>query len=193
MFNPTEIVITAFIRELREMYDRNYGTLEPGFPGVISFVAQLALENIATSDAPYHDVNHTIMVTLVGQELRAGQAYQRGWRNAARLAVLHHIATYVTTSAMCAEYAKAMKMAGMSPTWPEIRLPYRKAPLMASLTPSHVVRSKLFIRTPDLGKSIIDPDIPQIERNIEHTRFLVPEDDRINLRLTIPAFFARPI
>jgi hypothetical protein len=42
MFNPTQIVITAFIRELREMYDRTYGTLEPGFPGVISFVAQLS-------------------------------------------------------------------------------------------------------------------------------------------------------
>ena len=25
MFNPTQIVITAFIRELREMYDRTYG------------------------------------------------------------------------------------------------------------------------------------------------------------------------
>ena len=33
MFNPTQIVIAAFIRELREMYDRTYGTLEPGFPG----------------------------------------------------------------------------------------------------------------------------------------------------------------
>jgi hypothetical protein len=47
--------------------------LEPGFPGVISFVAQLALENIATSDAAYHDVNHTIMVTLVGQEILRGR------------------------------------------------------------------------------------------------------------------------
>ena len=28
MFNPTQIVITAFVRELREMYDRSYGTLE---------------------------------------------------------------------------------------------------------------------------------------------------------------------
>jgi len=73
MFNPTQIVITAFIRELREMYDRTYGTLEPGFPGVIGFVAQLALENIATSDAPYHDVSHTIMVTLVGQEILRGR------------------------------------------------------------------------------------------------------------------------
>jgi hypothetical protein len=33
------------------MYERTYSTLEPGYPGVISFVAQLALENIATSDA----------------------------------------------------------------------------------------------------------------------------------------------
>jgi hypothetical protein len=73
MFNPTQIVIREFIRELRSMYERTYGTLEPGFPGVISFVAQLALENIATSDAPYHDVNHTIMVTLVGQEILRGR------------------------------------------------------------------------------------------------------------------------
>ena len=29
------------------MYERTYGTLEPGYPGVISFVAQLAPENIA--------------------------------------------------------------------------------------------------------------------------------------------------
>jgi hypothetical protein len=73
MFNTTLIVIEAFIRELRMMYERTYGTLEPGYPGVISFVAQLALENIATSDAAYHDVNHTIMVTLVGQEILRGR------------------------------------------------------------------------------------------------------------------------
>src|SRR5271170_6668456 len=73
MFNATSIVIEAFIRELRTMYERTYGTMEPGYPGVISFVAQLALENIATSDAAYHDVNHTIMVTLVGQEILRGR------------------------------------------------------------------------------------------------------------------------
>ena len=54
------------------MYERNYTTLEPNYPGIISFVAQLALETIATSDAAYHDINHTIMVTLVGQEILRG-------------------------------------------------------------------------------------------------------------------------
>jgi hypothetical protein len=73
MFNPTLIVIEAVIRELRTMYERTYGLLEPDYPGTITFVAQLALENIATSDAAYHDVNHTIMVTLVGQEILRGR------------------------------------------------------------------------------------------------------------------------
>jgi hypothetical protein len=73
MFNPTLVVIEAFIRELRTMYERTYGMLEPGYPGTISFDAQLALKNIATSDAAYHDVNHTILVTLVGQEILRGR------------------------------------------------------------------------------------------------------------------------
>ena len=44
MFNPTQIVIEAFINELRLMYERTYSTLEPSYPGIISFAAQLALE-----------------------------------------------------------------------------------------------------------------------------------------------------
>src|SRR6516164_6363948 len=40
MFNATLIVIEAFIRELRTMYERTYSTLEPDYPGVISFAAQ---------------------------------------------------------------------------------------------------------------------------------------------------------
>src|ERR1700687_6411467 len=73
MLNPTLVVIEAFVRELRTMYERTYGMLEPGYPGIIGFIARLALENIATSDAAYHDVNHTIMVTLVGQEILRGR------------------------------------------------------------------------------------------------------------------------
>jgi hypothetical protein len=31
MFNPTLIVIEAFIHELQTTYERTYGTLEPGY------------------------------------------------------------------------------------------------------------------------------------------------------------------
>ena len=63
MFNPTGLVIDAFVRELQSMYTSTYGMLEPSYPEIIAFVGRLSLENIANSDAPYHDVNHTIMAS----------------------------------------------------------------------------------------------------------------------------------
>src|ERR1700704_5282479 len=78
MFNPTEIVIQAFVQHLQHMYGQIYGVLEPTYPDIIGFVARLSLENIADSDAAYHDMNHTIMVTLVGQELLRGKHIRDG-------------------------------------------------------------------------------------------------------------------
>ena len=49
MFNPTKIVIEAFVGELQVMYERTYGVLEPSYPGIISFVGRLALENITAT------------------------------------------------------------------------------------------------------------------------------------------------
>src|SRR5258708_36647301 len=78
MFNPTLTVIEAFVRELHGTYERTYGLLEPSYPGIMGFGGRLALENIAKSDAGYHDVNHTIMVTLVGQEILRGRHISYG-------------------------------------------------------------------------------------------------------------------
>ncbi len=78
MFNPTEIVIDAIEKQLRDAYLRTYTNLEPSYPGIISFVGRMALEIIANSDAPYHDLNHTIAVTLVGQEVLKGKHLQDG-------------------------------------------------------------------------------------------------------------------
>lgn len=60
MFNPTQVVINTYVERLKANYIRQYGLLEPDFPDMIAFIGRLALENIADSDAPYHDVNHTI-------------------------------------------------------------------------------------------------------------------------------------
>ena len=35
-----------------------YGVLEPSYPGIIALAGRMALENIANSDALYHDVEH---------------------------------------------------------------------------------------------------------------------------------------
>ena len=78
MFNPTEVVIEAFVRELQAMYVHTYSVLEPIYPDVIAFIGRAAMENIANSDAPYHNAEHTMMVTLVGQEILRGKHIREG-------------------------------------------------------------------------------------------------------------------
>lgn len=176
MFNATLIVIEAFIRELRTMYERTYTTMEPDYPGVISFAAQLALENIATSDAAYHDVNHTIMVTLVGQEILRGRHISvggvtpRDWLHFI-ISLLFHDIGYVR--GICrgdGDGSYVTNLAGDKVTLPE-------GATDASMAPYHVARSQLFVRE-RAEKALVHFDIAVIEANIEHTRFPVPEDEQ---------------
>ena len=175
MFNATLIVIEAFIRELRTMYERTYSTLEPGYPGVISFVAQLALENIATSDAAYHDVDHTIMVTLVGQDILRGRHISvggvtpRDWLHFI-VSLLCHDIRYVR--GICCGDGNSSYVTNLAAD--KVSLP--EGATDASLTPYHVARSKLFVRE-RFAKALIHLDTAAIEANIEHTRFPVPEDE----------------
>src|SRR6202046_5876836 len=176
MFNPTLIVIESFIRELRAMYGRTYTTLEPSYPGIINFVAQLALETIATSDAVYHDVNHTIMVTLVGQEIlrgghvSVGRVAPRDWLHFI-VSLLGHDIGYVR--GICrgdGDGSYVTNLAGDKVTLPE-------GATDASMTPYHVARSKLFVRERS-AKALVHLDTPEIEANIEHTRFPVPDGEQ---------------
>jgi hypothetical protein len=176
MFNATLTVIEAFIRELRTMYERTYSTLEPDFPGAISFVAQLALENIATSDAAYHDVNHTIMVTLVGQEILRGRQISvggvtpRDWLQFIVSLLCHDIGYVRGICRGDGDGSHVTSLAGDKVTLLE-------GATDALLTPYHVARSKLFVRE-RFAKALIHLDTSAIEANIEHTRFPVPEDEQ---------------
>jgi hypothetical protein len=177
MFNPTQVVIEGFVSELRTMYERTYTTLEQSYPGIISFVAQLALETIATSDAAYHDVNHTIMVTLVGQEIlrgrhiSVGSVTPRDWLHFI-VALLCHDIGYVR--GICGgdgagQYV--INFAGDKVTVPE-------GATDAAMTPYHIARSQLFVRE-RFSKAVLSHlDTAAIEAYIEHTRFPVPEGEQ---------------
>ncbi|MGM0456925.1 MAG: metal-dependent phosphohydrolase, partial [Cyanobacteriota bacterium] len=78
MFNATEILIQAFVEELREGYHRTYGGYKPDYADIIAWAGGMALENIANSDALYHTVEHTIGVALVGQEILRGKHIREG-------------------------------------------------------------------------------------------------------------------
>ena len=44
---------------------------------LLPFDARLALECIGNSDALYHNIEHTMLVTLVGHDILSGRALQR--------------------------------------------------------------------------------------------------------------------
>ena len=176
MFNPTLTVIEAFVHELQGTYERTYGLLEPSYPGIMGFCGRLALENIANSDAGYHDINHTIMVTLVGQEILrgrhivAGGITPRDWLHFT-VSLLYHDIGYVR--GICRGDSNGryvINMNGDTVTVPE-------GSTDAVMTPYHVARSKLFVRERFGQHTLVTLDTAVIEENIEHTRFPVPQDE----------------
>ena len=176
MFNPTQIIIEAFVSELSAMYERIYSILEPNYPGIIGFVARLALENIANSDAAYHDVNHTIMVTLVGQEILRGRHISEGgvtprdWLHFI-VSLLCHDIGYVR--GICRGDGDGRYV--INARGDTVALPAGATD--AAMTPYHVERSKLFVHERFGRVALAHIDNKEIEANIEHTRFPVPEDE----------------
>ena len=176
MFNPTKVVIEAFVGELEVMYERTYGVLEPGYPGIIGFVGRLALENIANSDAPYHDLNHTIMVTLVGQEILRGRHISVGgvtpreWLHFIVSLLCHDIGYVRGICQGDGDGQYVINLAGDRVSVPE-------GSTDAAMTPYHVARSKLFVRERFGKVALTHLNTIEIEANIEHTRFPVPKDE----------------
>ncbi|HEY9811122.1 MAG TPA: Npun_R2479 family HD domain-containing metalloprotein [Halomicronema sp.] len=171
MFNATEILIDTFVDNLRDGYRRTYGGYRPDYEDIIAWAGGMALENIANSDALYHNVEHTILVALVGQELLRGKHIREGgvscedWLHFIISLVCHDIG-YV--KGVCRSDQDGMYSTGKNGTM--ISLPPGSSD--AGLTPYHVDRAKLFIDERFGGHKLIDAEV--IKRNIELTRFPVP-------------------
>lgn len=176
LFNATQILIDHFVNQLREGYSRTYGGWKPDYADIISWAGNMALENIANSDALYHDVEHTILVTLVGQEILRGKHIREGgvscedWLHYIISLVCHDIG-YVKGVCRQDRAPECLYATGIDDTM--VKLPPGASD--ASLTPYHVDRGKLFIHERFGGHKLIDAEV--IKRNIELTRFPVPADE----------------
>jgi hypothetical protein len=173
MFNATETLIDAFVGELQQAYERTYGQLEPAYPAIIAWAGRMALENIANSDALYHDVEHTLMVTLVGQEILKGKHLREG--GVSPKDWLHFILSLLCHDIGYLRGVCRLDQHGIYTTGRDgltVQLPAGATD--AALTPYHVDRGKLFVRERFGGHTIIDAEV--IAANIERTRFPVPHD-----------------
>jgi len=177
MINWQELTIDMFVEQLRTVYKRTYGEIDSDFGRIVTWCGRLALENIANSDALYHDVDHTVMVSLAGQaiiegkHLREGGITPRDWMHY-MLAVLCHDIGYV--KGVCRNDTKDMfatgvrdEMVAISPEGTDV-----------ALTPYHVNRSKLFVRE-RFGSGMLQDmtkllDAELVASYIEMTRFPSP-------------------
>ena len=77
MLNPTSLLADALGRNLAETYRRIYGDREPHIASGLDEAARLVIERIASSDALYHDCEHTALVTLCVQDILRGRLLER--------------------------------------------------------------------------------------------------------------------
>ncbi len=173
MFDSHRILIRACCRRLRRGYRDMYGGRKHDYEEIIDWVGRMALETIATSDALYHNVDHTILVTLVGQEVLSGKHMREGgvssedWLHAV-VSLLCHDIGYV--KGVCRQDRPEHGLFAAGTDAALVELPPGSTD--AALAPHHVDRGRQFIRERFGGHALLDAEV--IGRNIELTRFPVP-------------------
>lgn len=155
-----------------------FGTSHPRLAELIPFAADLALGCIANSDALFHNVEHTMLVTLAGHDIFKGRALlvpstPTDYSNFI-VACLTHDIGYVRG---------LLKDDGddgyvVDETGRKVSLPRGSSD--AALAPYHVERSKLFVL--DRVAAIEELDVNRIARAIGFTKFpySLPIDEEVD-------------
>jgi hypothetical protein len=173
MLNLNKLKIDPFVEELRKSYRLSFGSMNSDIGEILAWAGNLALENLANTDALYHNIDHTIMVTLVGQEILKGRQLNKGginpkdWLNFV-VALLCHDIGYVKGVCQNDRFGKYDDGFGNT-------VDINEDGTSALLTPYHIDRGKLFIME-RFGKNPM-LDAKKICSFIEMTRFPIPQDD----------------
>lgn len=171
MLNPISLIADALGEELTNTYRLYFGARRPEFASYLGGAARLVLERIGNSNALYHDVNHTMMVTLCGQQIIRGRLLSEALKPEDWLhytvALLVHDIGYIR--GICKQDTHTQFVIN---TDGEMVTPPRGAS-DAFLTPYHVERGKMYALE-RFGKSeYIDEQ--RIAELIEMTRFPIPQ------------------
>jgi hypothetical protein len=144
-----------------------FGASHAALAELMPYRAKLTLECIGNSDALYHNIEHTMLVTLAGHDILVGRALQRpttaGDYANFIMACLTHDIGYVRGIVHGDD--EACFVADV--TGRTVRLPVGASD--AALAPYHVDRSKLFVI--ERLDSVEGLDAARIARAIEYTRF----------------------
>jgi len=160
-----------------DMKDR-FGVSHARLAEIVPFAARLAIDCIGNSDALYHDIEHTMLVTLAGHDIFKGRALVVDSTPSDYchfiVACLTHDIGYVRGLLNGDEADRyVVDAAGRKVAVP-------RGASDAALAPYHVERSMLFVL--DRFSRIDELDGSRVARAIEHTRFPYskkPEDPNV--------------
>jgi hypothetical protein len=176
MITVPELAAEALGNFLSHHMSRRFGTTQAALTELVPSVARLSLECIGNSDALYHNVEHTMLVTLVGYDILKGRALltptsPSDYAHLLVACLLHDIG-----------YVRGV-LKGDGADGYVINAKGNKAKLArgasdAALLPYHVDRSKLFVMDRMSATEFLDAE--RIVRAIEFTRFpttVEPDDE----------------
>jgi len=156
-----------------------FGVSHARLAEIVPFAARLALECIGNSDALYHNVEHTMLITLAGHDIFKGRALLMDSTPADYsnfiVACLTHDIGYVRG------IVKGDGNDGLVVDADGRKVSLPRGSSDAALAPYHVERSKLFVL--DRFAEVEELDGAQIAGAIEHTRFpfsSAPDDHNID-------------
>ncbi|GJD49696.1 hypothetical protein OPKNFCMD_2429 [Methylobacterium crusticola] len=168
MITTAHLAARALGDHLAAELQGTFGATQAPLAETVSSVACLALECLANSDALYHDLEHTLLVTQVGLEILRGRTLLEpvgpsDWAHLLVACLMHDIG-YVRGILKGDSAVDGYVIDGDGG-----RLVLPRGASDAALTPHHVERSKLFVAA-RLGQSDL-LDAGRIIQAIEHTRF----------------------
>jgi len=172
MLNPSVLIADELGRRLAASYRRAFGGRQPLFAEIIDEAARLVIERIATSDALYHNAEHTALVALVTQDILRAWRMRRqvtpdDWLHMTLAALVHDVG-YVR--GICRGDTLGACVVDAAGTL--VAIP--RGASDAFLAPYHVERSKIAILERFVPHDLIDAE--RLAAAVELTRFPVPED-----------------
>lgn len=168
MFRPTAIIIDAFVDDVTRAYDRMFPDADPTHRQALILVARMALQRLARSNAPYHDLDHTIVVTQVGQDIMRGRIIRDG--NVGPSDWLHFVASllcFATGFVRGVCPGDAGRTCVIGPDGRAVELPSTVSD--GALWPYFADRSKIFVQHYFANHPLLDGD--RLADNIEYARF----------------------
>ena len=173
MITVPELAAEALGSFLTAHMSRRFGSRLANLTELIPSAARLALERIGNSDALYHNVEHTMLVTLVGYDILRGRSLltptsASDYAHLLVACLFHDIGFVRGVLTGDGDDGYVVDANGG-----KVRLPRGSSD--AALMPYHVERSKLFVMDRFVNSKLLD--VNRISDAIEFTRFPISQPD----------------